>query len=83
MFLQNLQFGEVLAAAGHEEATVLDEIDLSMIQSTRHKKILRTSNLVSSVTVRLSSDQGRTCAGRTSRWGCRAEETCTDWWIMC
>lgn len=28
-------FGEVLAAAGHEEATVIGEIDLSMIQSTR------------------------------------------------
>jgi hypothetical protein len=41
MFLQNLQFGEVLAAAGHEEATVIGEIDLSMILSTRHNKILR------------------------------------------
>ncbi|CAD6337305.1 unnamed protein product [Miscanthus lutarioriparius] len=29
-------FGEVLAAAGHEEATVIGEIDLSTIQSTRH-----------------------------------------------
>ncbi|KAG2610222.1 omega-amidase, chloroplastic-like isoform X2 [Panicum virgatum] len=28
-------FGEVLAAAGHEEATVIGEIDLSMILSTR------------------------------------------------
>ncbi|KAK8455096.1 hypothetical protein SEVIR_4G085300v4 [Setaria viridis] len=28
-------FGEVLAAAGHEEATAIGEIDLSMIQSTR------------------------------------------------
>ncbi|XP_066370750.1 omega-amidase, chloroplastic-like isoform X1 [Miscanthus floridulus] len=28
-------FGEVLAAAGHEEATVIGEIDLSTIQSTR------------------------------------------------
>nr|CAB3502359.1 unnamed protein product [Digitaria exilis] len=29
-------FGEVLAAAGHEETTAIGEIDLSMIQSTRH-----------------------------------------------
>ncbi|KAF8660734.1 hypothetical protein HU200_057476 [Digitaria exilis] len=28
-------FGEVLAAAGHEETTAIGEIDLSMIQSTR------------------------------------------------
>ncbi|RLN12959.1 hypothetical protein C2845_PM09G05700 [Panicum miliaceum] len=32
------KFGEVLAAAGHEEVTVIGEIDLSMIQSTRHGK---------------------------------------------
>nr|CAB3467396.1 unnamed protein product [Digitaria exilis]CAB3469915.1 unnamed protein product [Digitaria exilis] len=31
-------FGEVLAAAGHEETTAIGEIDLSMIQSTRHVK---------------------------------------------
>nr|AAL68852.1 putative protein NP_196765.1 [Sorghum bicolor] len=30
------QFGEVLAAAGHEEATVIGEMDLTTIQSTRH-----------------------------------------------
>ncbi|XP_062178729.1 omega-amidase, chloroplastic-like [Phragmites australis] len=30
-------FGEVLAAAGHEEVTAIGEIDLSAIQSTRCK----------------------------------------------
>lgn len=40
----NLQFGEVLAAAGHEEATVIGEIDLSMIHSTRHNKDTKNLN---------------------------------------
>jgi hypothetical protein len=30
-----LQFGEVIATAGHEEATVVGEIDHSMIQTIR------------------------------------------------
>uniref|UniRef100_A0A0E0E1S7 CN hydrolase domain-containing protein n=1 Tax=Oryza meridionalis TaxID=40149 RepID=A0A0E0E1S7_9ORYZ len=30
-------FGEVTATAGHEEATVICEIDHSMIQTIRHK----------------------------------------------
>ncbi|KAL6606832.1 hypothetical protein ACP70R_042485 [Stipagrostis hirtigluma subsp. patula] len=37
-------FGEVLAAAGHEEATVIGEIDLSMIQSTRENLPLETQS---------------------------------------
>lgn len=32
---EHLQFGEVLAAAGHEEATVIGEVSLSRIQSAR------------------------------------------------
>jgi hypothetical protein len=31
------QFGEVLAAAGHEETTVVGEIDLSLIGAVRYK----------------------------------------------
>jgi omega-amidase len=30
------QFGEVLAAAGHEEATVVGDIDLSLIEAVRY-----------------------------------------------
>ncbi|KAL6861201.1 hypothetical protein ACP4OV_016901 [Aristida adscensionis] len=37
-------FGEVLATAGHEEATVIGEVDLSMIQSTRENLPLETQS---------------------------------------
>lgn len=74
----------MLAAAGHEEATVIGEMDLSTIQSTRHA-ILRILRFILVALLCLWFDQGRTFAGRTSRWRCRGEETSTDWltfWSM-
>uniref|UniRef100_A0A453R267 CN hydrolase domain-containing protein n=1 Tax=Aegilops tauschii subsp. strangulata TaxID=200361 RepID=A0A453R267_AEGTS len=35
-------FGEVLAAAGHEDATVIGEIDLSLIEAVRESLPLET-----------------------------------------
>uniref|UniRef100_A0A0E0DYL4 CN hydrolase domain-containing protein n=1 Tax=Oryza meridionalis TaxID=40149 RepID=A0A0E0DYL4_9ORYZ len=58
-------FGEVITAAGHEEATVIGEIDRSMIQTIRENlplEMQRRDDLYQLVDVRRESSGHETCA---------------------
>uniref|UniRef100_A0A453R2S8 CN hydrolase domain-containing protein n=1 Tax=Aegilops tauschii subsp. strangulata TaxID=200361 RepID=A0A453R2S8_AEGTS len=71
-------FGEVLAAAGHEDATVIGEIDLSLIEAVRYETHLFVVDFVLGLVFYLGSGvRGKIFAGRASLWKRRVEGICT------